>query len=190
MIQAALTVEQFLDTRMELPDAGQWTELIRGVAVSLEPPGVEHGDVVLNLSKAFSAYAHQHVDFLGYPCFDLGLLVERRPDTVFFPAACYFVDGTRFAEADREITDTVPQLVIEVLSTNDRRVNLHDRTSAYLQQGVPILWHVDLSQRAVMVCGANCRPWRVTEFEMLSGDDWLPGFSIRVGDLFAPPKWA
>jgi hypothetical protein len=81
MIKRIMTAENFADERSELPDAGQWAELIRGVPVTLAPPDIEHGTIVLNLSKAFSTYVHSGGP--GYACFDLGLIVERRPDTSF-----------------------------------------------------------------------------------------------------------
>lgn len=190
MIQAALTAEQFLSIRSELPDAGQWSELIRGVAVSLQPPDLDHGTTILNLSKQLAAYVHAGHDATGYPCFDLGLLVERRPDTVFFPAVSYFSTGPRFAEADKEITESVPDLVVELISTQDRRGNLHDKTSAYLQMGVRCIWHVDPTQRVVLVNGPQQSPCRLTEFETLRGGDILPQFQVTVKQLFAEPEWA
>ena len=45
MIQIAMTVEQFLDQRSEMPEGGQWAELHAGVPVFLEPPDVDHGTV-------------------------------------------------------------------------------------------------------------------------------------------------
>lgn len=189
MIQASLTVEQFLMTRADLPDAGQWSELIRGVAVALDPPDLEHGNTVLNLSKALSSYVHAGHLPEGYPCFDLGLIVERAPDTVFFPAMSFFVGGPRFAEADREVTDTVPALVAELISTSDRRIGIHDKTSAYFRKGVGAVWHVDPVQRVVLVNRAHQPVQRLTEFETLR-DEALPSFSVKVAELFLEPKWA
>ena len=51
-----LTAEQFIDQRFDMPDSGQWAELIEGVPVFLEPPDLDHGNTILNLSKAVAAY--------------------------------------------------------------------------------------------------------------------------------------
>ncbi len=189
MIPASLTAEQCLLTRADLPDAGQWSELIRGVTVALQPPDLEHGNTVLNFSKLLSAYVHAGHQPEGYPCFDVGLIVERRPDTVFFPAISYFMGGQRFAEADREITETVPRLVIELMSTNDRRVGMHDKTNAYFGMGVPSVWHVDPVQRVVHLNFATQPARRVSEFETLRDELLLPGFAVKVAELFVEPKW-
>src|SRR5579871_5633979 len=109
-----LTAEQFGDQFFELPEGGRWTELIEGRLVELSPPDDAHGNVVRNLSKSLALYAQ--TSQRGYACFELGLIVRRDPDTVRFPAACYFVTGERFAESDKFLTDVCPALVIEIAS--------------------------------------------------------------------------
>ena len=122
---ALLTAESFDAARYDLPDGGQWAELVRGRVEILTPPEEEHRLVVLHLSKALGSYLTERPD--GYPVFDLGLIVARHPDTVRFPAISFFLGGDMFAEADRSITDTRPALVIEIMSSSDRRRSLSDR---------------------------------------------------------------
>jgi len=188
MIQRSMTVPEFLENRSSLPDGGQWAELIRGVPVSLQPPDLEHGTIVLNLSKAFSSYVHS--SFNGYACFDLGLHVEQAPDTVYFPAAVYFVSEPRFAEVDLEVTRSVPVLAVELATTSDRRSQISERVSAYQRHGVPVIWLIDPHFRTVHVCETGkIGTMRLEEPDTLSGSTTLPGFEVRVGDLFAPPDW-
>lgn len=189
MIQRLLTAEEFADHRVELPDGGQWSELVRGAPVSLQPPDLEHGTIVLNLSKAFATYVQDTLN--GYACFDLGLHVEQRPDTVFFPAACYFIDGPRFAESDRVYTATTPVLVVELLTSPDRRRHINERVGLYLQAGVSAVWLIDPQQRTVHVVRAGAiGALRLSESETLSGDPVLAGFQTAVGGLFIEPPWA
>ncbi|WP_437224708.1 Uma2 family endonuclease [Planctomicrobium sp. SH661] len=189
MIQRSMTAEEFVERRIELPDGGQWSELIRGVPVSLDPPDIDHGTIVLNLSKAFSSYVHATLN--GYPCFDLGLQVERSPDTVYFPSVSYFLEGPRFAEADREVTKTVPALVVELATTKDRRNQVSERIHAYQRHGVQAVWLADPMMRTVHVCMRNRKGHdRLDESDRLSGGLILPGFEIQVADLFTPPDWA
>lgn len=189
MIQRTMTAEEFIEHRIDLPDGGQWAELVRGVPTSLEPPDIDHGTVVLNLSKAFAAYLQ--TGSTGYPCFDLGLKVESRPDTVFFPAASYFLEGSRFAEMDKQYTETRPGLVIELITTNSRRRQINERVGVYLDYGVRSIWLIDSPQRAAFVINAGTPgSRRITEFEILRGDPLLEGFSVSVADLFAEPEWA
>ncbi|MCA8997488.1 MAG: Uma2 family endonuclease [Planctomycetaceae bacterium] len=189
MIQRSMTAEEFAQNRYDLPDAGQWSELVRGVPVAGEAPDLDHGTIVLNFSKALSAYVHETEN--GYPCFDLGLKVESAPDTVFFPAISYFLSGARFAEQDQDYTTTVPGLVIELLTTADRRRQISERITAYQTFGIASVWLVDPQQRTAHVVNrAAAIPLRVTEFETLRGDPILSGFSIKVAELFEEPEWA
>lgn len=189
MNRRTLTAEEFLEHRSSLPDGGQWAELVRGVPATLSPPDLEHGNIVLNFSKAFAAYVQSTLH--GYACFDLGLRVERSPDTVYFPAVSYFTSGPRFAEADNEITDSIPELVIELASTNDRRHQISDRINAYQRHGIGTIWLVDPHQKTVHLCRSGLAGnRRFDQDDQLTGEDVLPGFQYRVADLFKPPDWA
>lgn len=187
MIQIAMTVEQFLDQRSEMPEVGQWAELHAGVPFFLEPPSVDHGTVVLNLSKALSSYFHQRES--GYACFDLGLLVARQPDSVFFPAVSLFMNGPRFAESDNAVTTTVPPLVIEVLSSPDRQQSLEQRVQLYYHWGVLQVWMIDQKQKTVELCSpAGTRMLSVGD--QINHVESLPGFTLPVDELFSVPEWA
>ena len=187
MIQVAMTVDQFLDQRGEMPEGGQWAELHSGVPVFLEPPDVDHGTVVLNLSKALATYFHQVES--GYACFDLGLHVDRQPDTVYFPAVSLFLSGPRFAEADNAVTSTIPALAIEILSTPDRQQGLEMRLALFLHWGVPTIWTIDQKAKTIQL-------WDRQGQRLLLAHEWiehipaLPGFRMPVIELFTVPEWA
>jgi Uma2 family endonuclease len=182
-----LTAEQFLDQRFDLPEAGQWAELVAGVPTCFQPPDLDHGNAILNLSKALAQFLQQ-VD-RGYACFDLGLLLARNPDTIRFPAVSYFAGGPRFAEADKPFTAAVPELVVDMASTGDRRAQMPDRVVQYLARGVQGVWVIDSRARSVEVTLADAEPVRLTGPEPLHGGPLLAGFSVQVAALFAEPDW-
>ena len=194
---ALLTAESFDDARYDLPEGGQWIELVRGRVEILTPPEEEHLIAVLNLSKALAEYLNEHRE--GYPCFELGLLVKRDPDTVRFPAISYFLGGAIFGETDKSITETRPALIVEVISSNDRRRSLNDRVFDYTNWGVEVLWIVDPFEKAVHTIRPGYANKRVREDETLTGSlSWrhkataqpiLPDFRIAVADIFAPPEY-
>ena len=183
-----MTVEQFVATRDELPDGGRWTELIAGKPVTLSPPTVEHGTTVLNLSKALAEYVQKEEG--GYACFDLGLVIARNPDTVYFPAACLYTAGPLFAEADKIVTESHPSVVIEVASTNDRRRGMEQRTTGWLDWGVRLVWVLDPHARQVYALEKGRAGQRLNEHQSLFGGMVLSGFKINVGELFKEPGWA
>jgi Uma2 family endonuclease len=194
---ALLTAESFEDARYDLPEGGQWVELVRGRVEILTPPEEEHRIAVLNLSKALAGYLNEHRE--GYPCFELGLLLKRDPDTIRFPAISYFIGGEFFGETDKSITENRPALVVEVMSSNDRRRSLNDRVFDYTNWGVEVLWIVDPLEKAVHTIRPGYANKRASEDETLTGSlSWrhkataqpiLPDFRIAVADIFTPPEY-
>jgi Uma2 family endonuclease len=181
------TIEAFIADREELPDGGRWTELQRGQLVTLEPPTVEHGTAVLNLTKALAEFVQR--GGAGYACFELGLILARNPDTVRFPAVSYYVEGPRFAEADKVVTDVRPALVAEIASTNDRRRGMHDRVTTWLDWGVTAVWVIDPHAKEVHTFEQKRTPSRLAVDDSLAGGSVLNGFELPLSELFKQPAW-
>lgn len=183
-----LTVEQYIAGREDLPEGGRWTELVDGRVITLQPPTIEHGTTVLNLSKALADFAQREP--VGYACFELGLIVSRNPATVRFPAVSFFSGGPMFAEADKAITDARPALVAEIASTNDRRRDLDQRVAAWLDWGVRLVWVFDPHGMQVHTFEKGRQGQHLAAHQTLSGGSVLSGFKANVGDLFKDPDWA
>lgn len=183
-----LTVEQFLAEREELPHSGRWAELVEGIPICFEPPDLEHGNVILNLSKSLADFIQR--TSLGYACFDLGLLLTRDPDTLRFPAVSYFLTGERFAESDKLYTEALPSFVIELASSADRRRLMQTREREFLQRGVELVWTIDTQSRSVSVLSSRgARAAQFAEGQRVAGAPLLEGFEVQVSDLFAEPSW-
>jgi Uma2 family endonuclease len=182
-----MTVEQLLEERAELADGGRWTELVAGRTVMFTAPSIEHGTVVLNLSKALAAYSQK--EQRGYACFEIGLVLSRAPDTVRFPAVSFFTEGPMFAESDKQTTDARPTLVVEIASTNDRRRDMRQRVAAWLEWGVPQIWVLDPHEKQAHAFERESASRRVSQHETLFGTGAIADFSLKVADLFAEPKW-
>lgn len=182
-----MTAEEFVDQRFDLPDSGQWSELDQGILKNLQPPDVDHGNVIRNLSRVLGFYVQGGGP--GYACFDLGIAVQRRPDTLRFPGACYFIGGPLFAEADQPFTDNPPALVVELASTNDRRRGMTDRVLGYHEFGTGMVWVIDPRESCVHVCPRGRKTELLTAANTLHGEPVLPGFAVPVNDLFAEPEW-
>ncbi len=52
------TAERFTAERADLPDRGQWVELVEGRIETRQPPDIDHGTAVLALSKAIADWMH------------------------------------------------------------------------------------------------------------------------------------
>lgn len=197
MIARSMSAEDFVERRYDLADGGQWAELIAGQAVELNPPEGEHGNAVLNLTRALADWVEE--SRCGYACFELGLIIARNPDSVFCPPVSYFVDGNRWEEMDKALTETRPALVVEVPSTPDRVRLQTDRVSQYHAWGVALVWVVEPAQRRITVHVKDQDRVVLTDGDRLSSaDDWttgskstpiLPGFTVAVADVFRAPDW-
>jgi Uma2 family endonuclease len=182
-----MTAEQFVDQRFDLPESGQWSELERGILKNFQPPDADHGNVIRNLSRMLAIYVQNGGP--GYACFDLGIALARHPDTVRFPAACHFLDGPRFAEADQPFTRNPPALVMELASTNDRRRAMTERVLGYHEFGTGVVWVIDPKEKAVHVCPKGRQPDLLSASMTLLGEPVLPGFRMAVKELFDEPDW-
>lgn len=185
--QALLTAEKFAERRSDLPDGGQWVELVAGRVSILGQPDDAHGVIVLNLSKEIGKFLQ--AGGAGYACFDLGLVVAREPDTVRWSAMAFFIEGERFAESDKLITDTRPALVVEIASSNARRRDMRERVLEYLRWGVNRVWVIDPVDRQMHIFGNDLATIHLGEHETLIGHPVMTGFNVKIQDLFAEPKW-
>jgi len=181
---------EFEASRPDLPEAGRWHELHEGRLALLSAPEEIHGTIVLNLSRLLAVWLQSRPPGLrGYACHGLGLHVERDPDTVYFPAISLFLGNSSFLQADRIVASAVPDLVIDIASTNDRRSEMRRRTTAYLQLGIRSIWVPDPFKKEVQVIQRGAHTLALGNWQTLDGSSLLPGFSIPVEQLFAQPKW-
>ena len=182
------TFHETAETLLErLHEGDRWIELVSGRLIRHEPPDDAHGNVVRNLSKALAEQIRRRPDFVA--CFDLGLILRRHPDTVLCPPVSCFPLPAGFVETDKLITDTLPRLVIEIASTNDRRAELAERVKSYFEKGVTGVWVFDpVDQRAHALSRETNRSFSAGE--SLHDFAVLPGFRFSVAEAFCDPKWA
>ena len=182
-----MTAAEFAARRHELPDGGRWTELVAGSLKTLHPPDEKHGNVVLNLSKSVASVMQPASP--AFAGFEIGVQTRHDPDTVRFPAMSLFTTGDRFDLVESVYVAEVPALVVEVVSTNDRRTTIAERVYEYHGLGIDKVWVADPHGEAVTVLRRNASALTFSGGERLTDIALLPGFEIRVFDLFAEPAW-
>jgi Uma2 family endonuclease len=163
-------------------------ELVEGKIVTLEPPGPEHGAIVLNFAKVLADYLQKAPDEKGYAGFETGLLLARNPDTVRRPAVSFFVTGERFAELESRLTETRPALIFEIASTNDLRRAMRERVEAYLAWGVRAVWVADPLEKKVHVLQSGRPPRLFAGSQSVPGSPIFANLRIGVAELFAIPE--
>lgn len=79
-----------------------------------------------------------------------------------------------------------PDLAVEVVSPGDLSVDVEHKVAEYLSAGVRLVWAFNPNARNVRVFSQDGRVRQLAENAELTGDDVVPGFHVRVGDLFPP----
>jgi Uma2 family endonuclease len=115
----------------------------------------------------------------GYICFPHRPNLVRKPDVSF-------VRRGRFKneQVPRGYARLVPDLAVEVVSPNDTCYDLEEKLSDYRRVSVPMIWVAYPSVQSLYVFRAGGPDHRLTAEDELSGESVLPGFQVKVADLF------
>lgn len=116
----------------------------------------------------------------GYRCF------PQEPNKLW-RADVSFVRLDRLPEAQLSegYLRLAPDLAAEVISPNDLAADLEQKITDYLAAGVRLVWILSPGQRTVRVHrGESPMVSLLREDDDLDGEDVLPGFRCRVGELF------
>jgi Uma2 family endonuclease len=175
-----LTAEEYAE--LSLPVR---TELVRGKVVEVNQPRPRHGLFCRNVIRALDGFVAKHDLGYVFPN-DTGFLTRRGPDTVRGPDVCFYSYARMpKGQVPETYTDVAPEIVFEVVSPSDRWRDVLEKVVEYLDAGVLAVCVLDPEQESAHVNTVQ------KVGEVLSGDDSLtfeeilPGFSVRVSDLFA-----
>ncbi|GBD21363.1 hypothetical protein HRbin28_01812 [bacterium HR28] len=179
---ALLTAEELL----ELPEKpGVRYELHEGKLVEMPGAGALHNLIVGVVYRLLYAFVREHR--LGLVFTDGAAFVLRRnPDTVRIPDVSVVrrerVPGGGIPEG---FWPGAPDLAVEIVSPHDRAEEVHERVREYLGAGVRQVWVLWPRSRAVTVYEAGGVVRELGAEEELEGGEVLPGFRVKVSDLFA-----
>lgn len=84
----------------------------------------------------------------------------------------------------QQVTDLIPDLVVEVLSPSNTRREIEKKLELYQSRGVRIVWIVEPKKRTVKVHRQSEPAILLTEADTMTGEPVLPGFSLPLADLF------
>jgi Uma2 family endonuclease len=158
-------------------------ELVRGRFIEMPPTGHPHASVEGNIARELGNFIKQRA--LGKVMTgEVGIITRHDPDSVR-GADVVYISNERLAQAQAEgYLDVPPELVIEVVSPNDRWTEIDEKVTEYLACGVQAVWVVDPRTRRatcyrppdqVRICGQDA---------MLEEPDILPGFGLPVRQMF------
>ena len=170
-----LTIEDF----EKLPDAAvENRELVDGELVDVSGNTINHNFLRDCLVRLLGNHVEQH---------QVGRIVSEQeydfdgnahgPDVSFFSP-----EKARLISGNRRVQRFVPDLAIEIVSQNDKFEALLKKAQRYRACGTKEVWIFSIEMREAFVFNEQQRAILNEDQEFRS--DLLPGFSIRLGDLF------
>jgi Uma2 family endonuclease len=116
---------------------------------------------------------------------DAGFRLRRAPDTTAGIDVAYIsAQLARQTPEDVSLIDGAPILAVEILSPSDTHERVVEKIELFLEAGVPVVWIVDPDLKTVTVYRPVAEPVLFNASQELSGDPDLPGFQLRVAELF------
>ena len=172
---AGLTIEDF----EKLPDAlARNHELVDGELVDVSGNTVEHNalrDLIVALllvhieqRKLGRVLGEQEYDFDGN---------AHGPDVSFFGS-----EKVQLCNRKRRVQRFVPDLAIEIVSQNDTFEALMKKARRYINCGTKEVWIFSIEEREAFRLTERQRA--ILDENQQFQSDLIPGFSIRIGDLF------
>ena len=81
-------------------------------------------------------------------------------------------------------TGRPPHLAVEILSISNTRAEMRRKRTEYFASGVVLVWEIDPQTRTAAAYAGVDRVTQVPADGALDGGELLPGFSVRLADLF------
>lgn len=175
------TVEELL----ALPDDGKRYELIEGEFIEMPPS-----------SKANAILA----SFIIYLFWDY--VLPKRLGFVTGADSGYYISATNFFQPDAGFISreraggtigvkflVAPDLAVEIISPTESARDVLDKTRAYLKAGASQVWSVYPKNKVVDVHrlaeNGSVNTQTLSIDDTLDGGEVLPGFTLKLRDLFA-----
>ncbi len=191
--ERSYTLKEFLE--LDLPgdedddDTIQY-ELVRGKLMAKAKSGVsgEHSDIVALISSRLDSFAGRSADEkrLG-TVFAVGscTLGQTGPEASWVePDVCFVMLG-RMPDKFKGPIPVAPDIVVEVWSPSDSTEKIQNKIEAYQAAGVRLIWSIYMASKYILVHRADESRRIFLDLEdVLNGGAVLPGFTLKVSELF------
>src|SRR2546423_4230606 len=184
-MSASLTKPITAEELLAMPDDGWRYELVKGELFQMAPTGDEHGQVTMELATALHRHVKEHELGRVYAA-ETGFKLESNPDTVRAPDVAFV--RRELVETTGKLTGYrpgAPDLAVEVLSPSDRTAKVEAKVRQWIESGARMVWVVSPKLHTVTVYSSLIDFVTLTEKDSLDGGDVIPGFQMRVAEIFA-----
>lgn len=179
--QKRLQAEDFF--ALPEPLDGSKRELIRGEVTTMPAPGLEHGEIQVNV--AFLIKTFLKTNRIGRVFTESGTITERDPDTVRGPDVSYY-SRERLPLEQRVVKyhTQSPDLCVEVLSPSNTTRQIDAKLREYFFADVREVWVIDPEYRNITIFREPLEGRLYKDGATFVGGEVLPGFTCPVAELF------
>jgi len=179
-----MTAEEF--ACLPDPPQGGKMELFEGRVVTMPPASGEHGERSMDIGAMLRAFVRTHG--LGRVGPEIGFTLARNPDIVFGPDVAFLSqERVTLSNWQEGFIEGPPTLAVEVVSPNDRAMEVQTKVETYLRYGTQRVWVVEPKTRTETVHrpGGDSHTFHIGE-ALTSGDAAfsVEGFSLPLDELF------
>jgi Uma2 family endonuclease len=173
-----MSAEEFTDYR---PPMGMRAELVAGEVLLMTGTGGQHGQIAMAIGMLLAQHVRTHRLGVVFAA-ETGFVLFRVPDTVRCPDAS-FVSAARLpGDVPRTRIEGAPDLAVEVLSPDDRAIEVEEKVAQHLAAGARLVWVINPKLRSATVYAPDASPQVLHEHDPLDGGDVVPGFSCPLRD--------
>jgi len=160
-------------------------DLVRGEVIKKALFSPLHGVLCVEIAAAIGAFVEAN-DLGAVFGTGTGFIVEQNPDTVL-GIDVSFVSHKKLREIENfdEFCSFAPDLAVEVLSPGDTAGEIDEKMTFYFAAGARAVWLFNPKRRTAVVYSSPSEARTLKEQDTLDGGDVLPGFELKLSELFA-----
>ncbi|MEM9941447.1 MAG: Uma2 family endonuclease [Planctomycetota bacterium] len=172
------------DELFAMPSDGNRYELVNGVLKMMSPAGSEHGDITARITFLLTRHVYDG-DLGKVYAAETGFLISTSPDTVRAPDTC-FVSHERLSTVHptRGYLPLAPDLVIEVISPNDRFSEVEAKAKQWLNAGTKIVLVADPQNLSLKSYRKGSSIETFESGEIFAADEVCKDWTLEVDDAF------
>lgn len=165
---------------LALPEDKPYLEYYAGEVCPKPMPNFSHQSVSKRLARVLQAYEDEYGGFYSTEARTrFGAGAEQYyllPDVSYYRPGIALRDGEIFLP---------PTLAVEIVSPDQSLAEQRRKCRRYVESGVDVAWLIEPERRWVEVYEPGLEPPVLRDPAGVLAPRALPGFSVRLGDLFA-----
>ena len=176
------TIDEFWEIAQRPENQGRRLELLAGEIADMPPSSPQNGILAVWICHLMVGVVIPHG--LGYVTGpDTGY--QLGPNTVRLPDAAY-ITKERAGGIPKKVFPVGPDLAVEVISPSESATEINDKVNLYFSAGTRQVWLVYPTTRTIHLYRAVNQVQIMTGDEVLNTSGVLPGFTVKVADIFTP----